>query len=179
MRMRTARSGNLFDAMLGLALVLAMVFGVSAPAVAQEQPAAGDSGMKVVTTNAPPVRIGSRWIASTFLNIEGGKLQNSVIQLGWVSSMWTIDTVEGDRVRIRNVWQQDQYLNVDGGALDASAVPPESTTAQWTMEPIGKGFYVRFRNVGNPELYLNVAEGKLQASPIQQDSLSADWWLLK
>lgn len=178
MRMRTERSVTVFGAVLRLALAMAVVCGLSAVAVAQEQPA-GDSGMKVVTTNAPPLRIGSRWIASTFLNTEGGKLQNTVIQLGWLSAMWTIETVEGDRVRIRSVWQQDQYLNIDGGTLNASAVPPESATAQWIMEPIGKGFYVRFRNVGNPDLYINVAEGKLQASPIQQDSLSADWWILK
>lgn len=179
MRMRTAKSGNVWDIILGVALALAMAFGLSSAAFAQEQAAANPGDVKVVTTNTPPVRIGSRWIASTFLNNEGGKLQNSVIQLGWVSSMWTIDPVEGDRVRIRSVWQQDQYLNVDGGALNSGAVPPDSASAKWTMEPIGKGFYVRFRSVANPELYINVAEGKLQASAIQPDSLSADWWLLK
>lgn len=179
MGMRTAKSGNVLDLVLGLALALTMAFGLSSAAIAQDQPAAKPGDVKVVTTNSPPVRIGSRWIASTFLNNEGGKLQNSVIQLGWVSSMWTIDPVEGDRVRIRSVWLQDQYLNIEGGTLNSGAIPPDSSSAQWTMEPIGKGFYVRFRSVANPELYINVAEGKLQASTIQPDSLSADWWLLK
>ncbi len=171
--MRRNKPTKTWATVLGLALALTTMVAPGA-VLAQDQPT---ELTRVVAT--PPVRIGSRWIASTFLNIEGGKLQNTVIQLEWVSSMWTIDTIEGQRVRIRNVWQQDQYLNVESGALTASAVSPDAPSAQWTMEPIGKGFYVRFRNAANPDLYINVAEGKLQASTIQQDSLSADWWLLK
>lgn len=173
--MRRNRPAKTWTAAVGLALALSTALGSAGGAIAQDQ--GGTEATRVVST--PPTRIGSRWIASTFLNIEGGKLQNTVIQLGWVSSMWTVDTIEGDRVHIRSVWQQDQYLNIASGELNSSVVPPDAASAQWIMEPIGKGFYVRFRSVANPDLYINVAEGKLQASAIQQDSLSADWWLLR
>lgn len=171
--MRRNSPTSLWMTALALALASLVALGFTGSATAQE------TGAQIRVVQGEPVRIGSRWIASTFLNIESGKLQNTVIQLGWVSSLWSLETVSGNTVRIRSVWQQDQYLNVESGELAATAVSPDSPSAQWTMEPIGKGFYVRFRNVATSNLYINVAEGKLQASPIQQDSLSADWWLLK
>lgn len=155
--------------LLGATLVLSVL-----PAVAQDQPQAVKREVK-----GEPVRIGSRWIASTFLNNEGGKLQNTTIKLGWLSSMWLIEPTEGGPVLIHSVWQPDQYLNVEGGQLGLGPVAPGATTAQWTVEQVGRGFYQRFRSVSNPELYLNVAKGELQASPIDPASLSADWWLLK
>jgi hypothetical protein len=168
-------TSNLAAVLLGAVLALSVV-----PAIAQDQPAAAPGQAVKREVKGDVVRIGSRWIASTFLNNEGGKLQNTTIKLAWVSSMWTIEPVEGSgSVLIHSVWQQDQYLNVDGGKLGLGAVPAGATTAQWTVEPVGRGFYQRFRSVSNPELYLNVAKGELQASPIEADSLSADWWLLK
>lgn len=167
-------TSNLAAALLGAVLALSVL-----PAIAQDQPAPEQPQAVKREVKGDVVRIGSRWIASTFLNNEGNKLQNTTIKLGWVSSMWTIEPVAGGPVLIHSVWQQDQYLNVEGGKLGLSAVPPTSTTAQWTMEQVGRGFYQRFRSVSNPDLYLNVAKGELQASPIEADSLSADWWLLK
>jgi len=159
-------------AFLGALLAMSVL-----PAIAQDQPAPVKAVEREV--KGDPVRIGSRWIASTFLNNEGGKLQNTTIKLGWLSSMWLIEPLEGGQVLIHSVWQPDQYLNVEGGKLGLGAVPAGATTAQWTVEPVGRGFYQRFRSVSNPDLYLNVAKGELQASPIEADSLSADWWPLK
>ena len=168
-------TSNLAAALLGAVLALSVL-----PAIAQDQPAPEQPQAVKREVKGDVVRIGSRWIASTFLNNEGGKLQNTTIKLGWVSSMWTIEPVAaGGPVLIHSVWQPDQYLNVEGGKIGLGAVAPGATTAQWTVEPVGRGFYQRFRSVSNPDLYLNVAKGELQASPIDPDSLSADWWLLR
>lgn len=122
--------------------------------------------------------IGSRWIASAFLNIESGTPANTTILLDWLSARWTLDPVEGGYVRIHSVWKPEQYLHVENGYLEAGAILPEWQSALWVMETTGNGFFVRFRNAWRQELYLNVETGNLQATAIAPDWISADWWLL-
>jgi len=166
------------------ATIVALAVCLAHPAFAQDQPAAqspadDQSGSITRTTTEKPVRIGSRWIASTFLNNEGGKLQNTTILVDWVSAMWTIEQKDGGKVRIHSVWQPNSYLNIESGTLAAGPIQPDWQSADWIMEPVGRGFYFRFRSAWKPDLYINVAKGELQVSPLVADSLSADWWLLK
>jgi len=125
------------------------------------------------------IRIGSRWIASTFINVESGRPSSTTILLDWLSARWTLDPVDGGYVRIHSVWKPDQYLHVENGYLEAGTIQPEWHSALWQMEPSGEGYFVRFRNVWQPDLYLNVENGNLEATPIRADWLSADWWLLR
>jgi hypothetical protein len=125
------------------------------------------------------VRIGSRWIASAFLNSETGQPASTTILLDWLSARWTLDPVEGGYVRIHSVWKPDQYLHVENGTLAVGPIQPEWQSAMWQMEPSGGGYYVRFRNVWQADTYLNVESGTLALTPIGQDWLSADWWLLR
>lgn len=162
------------------ATIAALLMAFIMPVVAQDAPATTDApGTVTRVVKEQPVRIGSRWIASTFLNNEGGKLQNTTILLEWVSPMWLIENMDGGKVRIHSVWQPDAYLNIEGGSLTAGPIQPDWQSAQWVMEPVGRGFYVRIRSAWKPDIYVNVAKGELQATPIAADSLSADWWLLK
>lgn len=126
-----------------------------------------------------PVYIGSRWIASSFLNIESGPPSSTTILLDWLSARWTLDPVEGGFVRIHNVWKPEQYLHVENGTLESGPILPEWQSALWVMETTGNGFFVRFRNAWRQELYLNVETGNLQATAIAPDWISADWWLLR
>lgn len=125
------------------------------------------------------VRIGSRWIASSFLNSETGQPASTTILLDWLSARWTLDPVEGGFVRIHSVWKPDEYLHVENGYLQVGPIQPEWQSAMWQMEPSGGGYYVRFRNVWQADAYLNVESGALALTPIGQDWLSADWWLLQ
>ncbi len=125
------------------------------------------------------VRIGSRWIASAFLNSETGQPSSTTILLDWLSARWTLDPVEGGYVRIHSVWKPDEYLHVETGTLAVGPIQPEWQSAMWQMEPSGGGYYVRFRNVWQADAYLNVESGTLAITPIGQDWLSADWWLLR
>lgn len=125
------------------------------------------------------VYIGSRWIASAFINIESGPPANTTILLDWLSARWTLDPVDGGYVRIHNVWKPEQYLHVENGYLESGPVLPEWQSALWVMESSGGGYFVRFRNAWRQDLYLNVEQGTLAASPIAPDWLSADWWLLR
>ncbi len=125
------------------------------------------------------VRIGSRWIASAFINNEAGSARISTILLDWLSARWTLDPAEGGNVRIHSVWKEDEYLHIENGVLESGPIRPEWLSALWTMESTGNGYFVRFRNVWRPEIYLNVETGNLQASPIAPDWISADWWLLR
>lgn len=127
----------------------------------------------------PEVRIGSRWIASAFLNSETGQPSSTTILLDWLSARWTLDPVEGGYVRIHSVWKPDQYLHVENGTLEVGPIQPEWQSAMWQMEPSGGGYYVRFRNVWQADAYLNVETGELALTTIGQDWLSADWWLLQ
>ncbi len=125
------------------------------------------------------VRIGNRWIASTFLNNETGQPSSTTILLDWLSARWTLDPVEGGYVRIHSVFEPDEYLHVENGTLEVGPIQPEWQSAMWQMEPSGGGYYVRFRNVWQADTYLNVENGELANTPIGQDWLSADWWLLQ
>ena len=125
------------------------------------------------------VRIGSRWIASTFINTESGGPASTTILLDWLSAQWTLDPVDGGYVRIHSVWQPDVYLHVENGMLEAGPIQPEWQSAMWAMEPSGGGYFVRFRNVWRADSYLNVENSQLVSTPIGQDWLSADWWLLR
>ncbi len=125
------------------------------------------------------VRIGSRWIASAFLNNETGVPANTTILLDWLSARWTLDPVDGGYVRIHSVWKPEAYLHVQNGVLEAGPIQPDWQSAMWQMEPSGGGYYVRFRNVAQGDTYLNVENGTLVLTPIGQDWLSADWWLLR
>ena len=127
----------------------------------------------------PEVRIGSRWIASAFLNSETGQPSSTTILLDWLSARWTLDPVEGGYVRIHSVWKPDQYLHVENGTLEVGPIQPEWQSAMWQMEPSGGGYYVRFRNVWQADAYLTVETGELALTTIGQDWLSADWWLLQ
>ncbi|MDB5539346.1 MAG: hypothetical protein JWQ89_1073 [Devosia sp.] len=125
------------------------------------------------------VRIGSRWIASTFINSESGLPDSTTILLDWLSARWTLDPVEGGYVRIHSVWKPNQYLHVENGSLEVGPIRPEWQSAMWQMESSGGGYYVRFRNVWQADTYLNVESGHLASTPIGADWLSADWWLLQ
>lgn len=125
------------------------------------------------------VLIGSRWIASAFLNNETGQPSNTTILLDWLSARWTLDPVEGDLVRIHSVWKPDDYLHVENGYLEVGPIQPDWQSAIWQMVPSGGGYYVRFRNVRQADAYLNVESGTLALTPIGPDWLSADWWLLR
>jgi hypothetical protein len=125
------------------------------------------------------VRIGNRWIASTFINNESGNPASTTILLDWLSARWTLDPADGGNVRIHSVWKPDEYLHVENGYLEAGPIQPEWHSALWAMETSPDGYYVRFRNVWQPHLYLNVETGDLEASQIGPDWLSADWWLLR
>ncbi|HEY9010237.1 MAG TPA: hypothetical protein VIN06_04420 [Devosia sp.] len=126
----------------------------------------------------PEVRIGNRWIASTFINIESGAPSGTTILLDWLSARWTLDPVENGRyVRIHSVWKEDEYLHIENGALESGSIQPEWTSAMWEVEQ--RNGYVRFRNAWQPENYLHMESGYLESGPIGDDWLSADWWLLQ
>jgi hypothetical protein len=125
------------------------------------------------------VRIGSRWIASTFINNESGTPASTTILLDWLSARWTLDPVDGGYVRIHSVWKPDEYLHVENGVLEVGPIRPEWQSAMWVMESTGGGYFTRFRNLWQPDLYLNVESGQLQATAIAPDWISADWWLLR
>jgi hypothetical protein len=126
------------------------------------------------------VRVGNRWIAGSFLNVESGTLANTGILLDWLSARWTIEPVVGTNyVRLHNVWKPDSYIHIEFGDLEAGPIDPSWQSAMWQMQPIGDSGYYRFMNAAHPEQYLNTQPGTLQSSTISNDWLSAMWWLLR
>jgi hypothetical protein len=142
---------------------------------AKSKPATGSLG-----PSGNVVRIGNRWIAGSFINIEGGAPADGPIVLDWLSARWSLDPVPGTGfIRLHSVWKPDQYLNIEGGTLSSGPVDPDAQSAMWQLQPIGDSGYYLIQNVGDPNQYLNTQTQQLQSSPIQDDWLSADWWLLR
>jgi hypothetical protein len=130
--------------------------------------------------NGTEVRIGNRWIAGSFINIEGGGPAVGPILLDWLSARWSVDPVPGSSyIRLRSVWKPDQYLNIQGGHLASGPIDPSWQSAMWQLQPIGTSGYYLIENVGDPTQYLNTETQHLESSEIQDDWLSADWWLLR
>ena len=127
----------------------------------------------------PLVRIGSRAIVGTFVNIENGTPDFSPILIDWLSAQWTLDPVEGETfVRIHSVWKPDDYLHAENGELESGPIQPIWESAMWEIEQVGDGF-IRLRNRWWSDQYLNVENGILESSPVDGDWESAHWWLLQ
>ncbi len=81
----------------------------------------------------------------SYLNIETGKLESSVIKDEWHSAMWTIEPVSGTSYyRFKNRWK-GTYLNVEYGALVCSEIETGWHSAMWTIEEaqdVSDGAYV-------------------------------------
>ena len=127
--------------------------------------------------SGPQVRIGNRWIAGGFINIEHGGPEVTGIALAWPSAIWTLDPSPNGAVLIHSVARPDIYLYEHDGELGAGPVDPGDPGAQWTRSAHGR--YTRFASVGQPDIYLNTESGHLQATKIGDDWASADWWLLR
>lgn len=144
--------------------------------------------LNVVARGTPPVvggggqivRIGNRWIAGSFINIEPGALTNSSILLDWLSARWALEPVAGTEfVRLRSEWKPDLYVHTENGQIETGPIRPEWESAMWAIENVGNSGYVRFRNRWRSDQYLNTESGILASTPIQQEWLSAMWWLLQ
>jgi len=135
--------------------------------------ATSDSG-----TVGAPFRIGNRWFAGAFLNIESGSLAASTIRSDWLSAQWTAETVDGGFVRLRSVWNTEVFLNAENQVLQAGAVPSGSWSALWVVEPVDNTGYFRLRNGQVEGQYLHMQNGVIELGPIAPDWLGAQWWAL-
>lgn len=70
---------------------------------------------------------------SKCLNIETGTLQSSIIQSGWLSAQWTLETVDSNYVRIKNLWKTDHYIHWEDSTPVAGQIQMGWWSAQWKV----------------------------------------------
>lgn len=70
---------------------------------------------------------------SKCLNIETGSLQSSIIQSGWLSAQWTLESADTGYVRIRNRWKTDQYIHWENTNPMAGQIQTGWWSAQWKV----------------------------------------------
>jgi hypothetical protein len=74
-----------------------------------------------------------------YLHLENGRPEVGVIQSGWWSAQWSLESVgEGSYVRIKNRWN-GTYLHTERGSLEAGTIQKGWWSAQWLRESVPMG----------------------------------------
>ncbi len=127
-----------------------------------------------------PLRLGNRWMAGDFLNIEGGPLAAGAIRAEWLSALWIAEPVAGTEfVRLRNVWKPDVYIHTENRVAEAGPIQPAWWSAMWVFEPVAGTRYLRIRNRWGEGQYLHMESGALGIGAIAPGWDSALWWTLE